>query len=153
MKKLKVSVMVSKKLFFCLIANGRGYSTTPKDMSCVRRSEIGLLLGIYSKNDGRLDTAVLSKGAQKFNDVKKGRLWELLRSSGPCPTLGETRIFYEIDPEFSTVGVVGLGDESAKYEITEAIDRKKENIRVAAGAGVRALEPLQLQKLYIDGKK
>lgn len=124
----------------------------PKDLSCVHRSAVGLLLGINSKNDGRLDTAKFTKSAAKYNELTKGRLWELLRSAGPCPALGETRIFYGLDPEISSVGIVGLGDLSVELEVAEGIDRKKENIRMAAGAGVRALEALELHKLYIEGK-
>lgn len=133
----------------------QGYATNGKkdeSQGCVRRSATGLLLGIYSKNDGRHDTANLTKPAAKYDKKTCGKLWELLRSAGPCPALGETRIFYGLEPQFTAVGVVGLGEHCTGYNEGEGTDLSKENIRHAAGAGVRAMEPLHLNRLHLECK-
>lgn len=132
----------------------RNFASFPKDetQACVRRSATGLLVGIYSQNDGRHDTAYMTKSAEKYNKKTCGALHELLRLAGPCPKLGETRIFYGLDPQFTAVGVVGLGPICTGYDEGEGMDLTKENIRVAAGAGARALEPLALNRLYLECK-
>lgn len=144
-----------KKLSIRATSSARGFAAAPKDdvQACVRRSATGLLLGVYSKGDGRHDTANLTKSAEKYNKRTCGRLSDLLRAAGPCPRLGETRIFYGLEPQFTAVGVVGLGAHCTGYDEAEGIDISKENIRVASGAGARALEDLNLNRLHIEGKE
>jgi len=146
-KLLKFSRSSSKIREFSKVASNSKENTE----NCVKRSATGLLLGVYSKNDGRHDTAFLTKTATKYNKRTCGKLWDLLRIAGPCPKLGETRIFYELEPQFTAVGVVGLGDKCSGYDSTENLDLNKENIRIAAGAGVKALEPLNLHRLHVEG--
>ncbi|KAK6642203.1 hypothetical protein RUM44_013926 [Polyplax serrata] len=120
------------------------------DSSCMSRVGFGLLLGIYSMNDGKHLTSVLTPTAEKYDKRTCGRLLQLLQLAGPCPKLGEVRIFYDLEPEFSAVAVVGLGLQCEGYCDTEQLDKGKENIRVAAASAARALAELEINRLYCE---
>src|SRR5205085_2694317 len=68
-----------------------------------------------------------------------------------CPRLGECRIFYDIDPLFPIICVVGLGVECAGYDEDEQMDKGKENVRIAAATGCKCMSQFGLTKLYMEG--
>lgn len=76
---------------------------------------------------------------------------ELLRIAGPIPCLGECRLFYGLDPNFSVVAVCGLGDKCLGYDSHEQIDERKEAIRQAVGCGCKQLQALETNKVYVEG--
>ncbi|EEB14379.1 Cytosol aminopeptidase, putative [Pediculus humanus corporis] len=115
------------------------------------KSETGLILGIYSMNDGRHETSKYTLTGQKFNKKSCFLMESLIRKAGPCPKLGEYRILYDIDPVFPIVCVVGLGLECAGYDEDEQLDKGKENIRVAAGVAAKVMVQFELSKIYIEG--
>jgi len=57
-----------------------------------------------------------------------------------------------LEPQFTAVGVVGLGEHCTGYDEGEGMDLHKEAIRSAAGAGVRAMEDLRLNRLHVEGE-
>lgn len=136
------------------IANGRNMSSggdNDDDQSiCMKRVGFGLLLGVYSQNDGRHDTSVFTPTAEKYNKRTCGRLGHLLGIAGPCPKLGEVRVFYGLETEFSAVAVVGLGPQCEGYDEFEQLDKGKENIRVAAAAAAKALIELDMNRLFCE---
>ncbi|XP_046674590.1 cytosol aminopeptidase-like [Homalodisca vitripennis] len=70
---------------------------------------------------------------------------------GPLPKLGEVRTFTQLDPAYSLVTVVGLGDNNAGYNKREARDEAKENIRKAVGVACRVLQSHFVDKIYVEG--
>lgn len=126
------------------------YASGPDDAPCPK-PESGLILGVYSNNDGRHETSQFTNSGVKFNKRTCNRLDHLLRKAGPCPRLGECRIFYDIDPLFPIICVVGLGIECAGYDEDEQMDKGKENVRIAAATGCKCMTQFGLTKLYMEG--
>jgi aminopeptidase len=56
------------------------------------------------------------------------------------PKKGTVFVFNNLGTEFEAVAVSGLGDENAGFNEDEELNEKKENIRIAAGLGARALQ-------------
>ena len=54
--------------------------------------------------------------------------------------MGKGKVFNNIDVDFRSVAVVGLGKEGAGFNELEFLDEGMENARVAAGVGARALQ-------------
>lgn len=73
-----------------------------------------------------------------------GKLVESLKVT-PLPSIGETRVYTKLDPSFDLIVVTGLGDVNAGYSKQEGIDESKE------GAGVRHLQDLRVNKVYVEG--
>lgn len=155
--------MALRVLSRCLTSNVqnliRVMSTTPARQPMVQDPaqdedcgtyRAGLVLGVYSKNDGLHRTSYLTPKGEQYNNLVCGKLTELLNSTGPVPKLGEAKIFYQLDDQFTAIGVVGLGEDCAGYVEKECIDQGKENIRVAAGAGARALQALHVNKILLE---
>lgn len=110
-----------------------------------------LIIGIYTNmDDPDVPQIALTRTAMKYNEFTCGKLMENLRASGNFPKLGETRLFYNIEPSFPVVCLVGLGHECYGYNKVEQRDEAKEAIRVAAGAGCKEIQNLNLGKLYIE---
>lgn len=91
-----------------------------------------------------------TEASQKFDRSLSGKLEELIRISGPIPRRGETRLFFGLVKEYSAVCVVGLGDDCVSYNECEQMDERKENIRIAAASGVRALGTAYVQSVDIE---
>jgi len=112
----------------------------------------GLILGLWSEDsDDAKQIFTLTKTAQEFDEKLSGKLSEYIRSSGPVPQKGETRLFYGLSNDFATVAVVGLGNECVGFNEEEEIDEWKESIRIGAGAGARALQDSHIRVIYCDG--
>ncbi|BES92226.1 unnamed protein product [Nesidiocoris tenuis] len=110
----------------------------------------GLVLGMYSnftENHG-LQTS-FTDSLTNYDKITEGRIGELLRLS-PTPHIGEVRVFYGLEPRFSAVAVVGLGEECVGYNDLEELDEWKEAIRVGASAGARALQELHMRAIFVE---
>lgn len=75
---------------------------------------------------------------------------ELLRISGPMPKVGECRLFYNLEPNFSVVAVCGLGLKCSGYDSHEHMDEGKEVIRIAAAVGCKELQKMDTNKIYVE---
>lgn len=113
---------------------------------CSRKTK-GLVLGVYNNEHLHVEPAMLTNSAKKYDEQVKGKLWEYLQLT-PTPKLGESRVFYNLDPTYAYVAVVGLGSECLKFNISEQLQEHKEAIRTAAAVGTKALHPLNPR--YID---
>lgn len=109
----------------------------------------GLVLGVYRNEHVAGEQAILTATAQRYDRRHDGKLWKLLKLA-PIPRLGETRVFYDVDPEFAYVAVAGLGSECLAFNAIEQLDESKEAIRVAAGVGARALQRLHASAVLVE---
>jgi aminopeptidase len=109
-----------------------------------------LMLGVYTGDDDKGESVSLTRTTQKYNQFVCNKLLENLRVSGSYPKLGEARVFFNLEPSFAIVTVVGLGHEGYGYNEFEGRDEGKEAIRVAVGAGIRALSQLKIRKLCVE---
>lgn len=116
--------------------------------SCAIRDK-GLVLGVYYNDNVKEESAILTASAQKYNQSCGGKLWNQLKLA-PIPRLGETRIFYDLDPQFAYVAVAGLGTECLSYNTSEQLDERKEAIRIAAGSGTKALRALRPTAIHVE---
>lgn len=116
----------------------------------------GLILGIYtceasSPDMGSADGyVVFTDAAVRYNHFVCNKLFGALKGSGPFPRLGEARVLFNVDESFPLLAVVGLGNPCYGYNRTEHRDEAKEAVRVAVGAGARALQNHGVNKLYIE---
>lgn len=108
----------------------------------------GIVLGVYEK-EGDKDPQ-LSPNGEKFDDRVGGKITELVRETGMTGKLGKGRMFSNLDKEFSTIAVVGLGKEGASYDSEEVIDVGMENARVASAVGARVLQLQGAQNVFVD---
>ncbi|XP_030383356.1 cytosol aminopeptidase [Scaptodrosophila lebanonensis] len=122
----------------------RFYATDKCDTAVIK----GLVVGMYKKESDK-DLKLTSSG-EKFDDRAQGKISELLRESGYTGALGKGKLFSNLDPEFRSVAVVGLGQEGAGYNELEMIDEGMENARVAAGVGARALQLQGCTDVFVD---
>uniref|UniRef100_A0A0A9XYX6 Cytosol aminopeptidase n=1 Tax=Lygus hesperus TaxID=30085 RepID=A0A0A9XYX6_LYGHE len=114
-----------------------------EDVMCEGKK--GLVLGAYeSCNKGEL---VLSPEGIKFDETVKGRLSELLR--GADVKLGTARVFNGLG-DFYGVAVTGLGPEKAGMNDKETLNECKENIRIAAAVGAKALQDQTVENIMVE---
>lgn len=64
---------------------------------------------------------------------------------------GSARIFNNVDQEFWSIAVVGLGREKLGYNEMEAIDEGMEAARAAAGKGAQLLKHQGVSRILIEG--
>uniref|UniRef100_A0A1L8E2M7 Cytosol aminopeptidase n=1 Tax=Nyssomyia neivai TaxID=330878 RepID=A0A1L8E2M7_9DIPT len=122
-----------------LVHRGRFYSS----MSELR----GLVLGAYATENDKVNK--LTPFAQKFNDqVTSGKLLEQINVAGPLK-VGQTRILWNSSPKYPLVAVTGLGDATS-WDILDGLDGARENVRIAAGAGVKALAAEKVAHVEIE---
>ncbi|XP_026736587.1 cytosol aminopeptidase-like [Trichoplusia ni] len=115
---------------------------------CARRDR-GLVLGVYFNENVDSEPAILTASGQKYDAEISGKLWSMLKLT-PIPKLGETRVFYDLDPKYAFVAVAGLGSECLSYSQIEQLDETKEAIRIASAAGAKALQPFNPKNIDIE---
>ncbi|KAL7738085.1 hypothetical protein ACLKA6_006436 [Drosophila palustris] len=108
----------------------------------------GLVLGIYMK-EGDKDPKFTSS-AEKINDRIGGKLRQLVCETQIDGRLGRGRVFNNVDPDFSSVAVVGVGIEGIGFNELEMLDEGMENVRVAAGVGARSLQLQGCHTVSVD---
>lgn len=127
----------------------RGMCGAVAASGCGDNRRKGLVVGVYEYED-KMNPGKLTQTGQKYNRLCKGKLMNLLKLISPPPHKGEVRLFYNLEPEFVAVAVVGLGKECLGYDSFEQMDEGKEAIRLAAASGSRALQNLPLQKIFTE---
>ncbi|EDW05210.1 GH22230 [Drosophila grimshawi] len=108
----------------------------------------GIVIGLYLK-EGEKDPQ-LSPNGEKFDDRVGGKISALVRETGMNGKLGRGRMFSNVDKEFASIVVVGLGREGIGYDAEEVLDVGMENARIAAAVGARALQYQGVQSVYVD---
>ncbi|XP_055317163.1 cytosol aminopeptidase-like isoform X2 [Sitodiplosis mosellana] len=106
----------------------------------------GLVLGVYS--DEKTKSNKLTKAAEKYNAQTNGQLLQLIDLAGPISN-GSQRTFWGLGG-YTAVSVVGLGDGAKDWDALEKIDGEKENVRIAAGVGVKALAANKIFNIELD---
>ncbi|XP_037927413.1 cytosol aminopeptidase-like [Teleopsis dalmanni] len=108
----------------------------------------GLVLGVYT-GEGEQEPK-LSVTAEKFNDRVNGKIVQLVREWNITGDVGKGKVFNNIDPEFRSIAVVGVGEQNVGFNEMEIIDEGMENVRIAAGVGARSLQYQGCSHIYID---
>ncbi|XP_076250651.1 cytosol aminopeptidase-like isoform X2 [Rhynchophorus ferrugineus] len=107
----------------------------------------GLVLGLYNTENS--EVFELSTAAQNYDQKVQGKLLEQIKLSGNKIKPGKSRIFWGLDNEYQAIAVVGVDNKSEKSEL-ELRSEKKENIRTAVAAGIRALDAVDLKNIFIE---
>lgn len=111
----------------------------------------GLVLGVYETEKKEENEKInLTPAASKYNEICDGKLLKQIKLAGPQLRKAQTRVFWGLDDSFSAVAVVGLGKQNAGINDLEEIHEGKENVRVAAAAGCRALEAVEIQDISVE---
>lgn len=121
------------------------------DNPCKNRGDKALVLGLYTDPDVVGHPGKLTAAGERYNRLVCNRLFDILKLTGPPPKLGEYRIIYNLEPEFCAICVAGLGRECQGYDVFEQMDEGKEAIRIASAIGARALQRLQIQRVFVEG--
>ncbi|KAH8305284.1 hypothetical protein KR018_011862, partial [Drosophila ironensis] len=108
----------------------------------------GLVLGLYEK-EGDKDPKLTPTGS-KINDRLSDKLTDLICETKMTGRLGRGKIFINIDNEFPSLAVVGVGLEGIGFNELEMLDEGMENVRVAAGIGARSLQDAGVQEVFVD---
>ncbi|PSN45653.1 Cytosol aminopeptidase [Blattella germanica] len=111
----------------------------------------GLVLGIYNEVSGDSHEFKLTKAGYFFNEAVQGKLEDLLKIHGGRIPKGEVQVFQNLENQFSAVAVAGLGPEDVGFNTLENLDECRENVRIAAGTGVRALRSLDIGEISVEG--
>jgi len=106
----------------------------------------GVVLGVYS--DEKTKSTKFTKFAESYNEKTNGQLLKLIEIGGPIPG-GSQRTFWGVG-DHQAVSVVGLGDGKNDWEPLEKIDGEKENVRIAAAAGVKALTASKVLNIDVE---
>ncbi|KAJ0184079.1 hypothetical protein K1T71_000502 [Dendrolimus kikuchii] len=120
-----------------------------KDPKACAHKDRGLVLGVYFNENVKGEPAILTASAEKYNQTNNGKLWDMLKLT-PIPKLGESRVFYNLDPHFGYVAVAGLGSECLAFNKNEQMDESKEAIRIAAGVGAKSLQTFSPKTIHVE---
>ncbi|XP_058445653.1 cytosol aminopeptidase-like isoform X2 [Malaya genurostris] len=105
----------------------------------------GLVLGVYSSEDQ--EDVKFTQFAQKYNESTAGKLLEQIKICGPIKC-GQARIYWDLG-KYPAVAVAGLGDAS-KWDELDEINGTKENVRIAASTGVKALSACKIGRVEVE---
>lgn len=78
-------------------------------------------------------------------------IFRVLCRSGPEIHKGSARVFNNIEQNYWSIAVVGLGPPKLGYNEMECIDEGRENVRVAAAIGAKKLTKQGCQCICLDG--
>ncbi|EDV96930.1 cytosol aminopeptidase [Drosophila grimshawi] len=108
----------------------------------------GLVLGVYQREGNK--ELKLTTSAEKFNDRVGGKLMELICETKIDGRLGRGKVFNNIDIDYRSVAVVGVGLEGIGFNELEMLDEGMENVRIAAGIGAQALQTVNCSEISVD---
>lgn len=118
--------------------------------SCTKETRgKGLVVGIYQE-EGNTE-AKLTPSGEVANDRTGGKLSQAVCETKITGQLGRGKVFNNIDPDFTSIAVVGLGLNGIGFNELEMLDEGMENVRVAAGIGAKSLQGQKLVEVSIDG--
>lgn len=93
---------------------------------------------------------MLTHYGEKFDKRVQGKLTELIKESGITGILGKGKVFNNLDPEYSSVAVIGLGKEGLGFNALEGLDQGMENARVGSGIGCKKLRDQGCTHICVD---
>ncbi|CAH1954149.1 unnamed protein product [Acanthoscelides obtectus] len=146
----RVFLPTSPRVIHRTFSDELGYCPKKELEACDNIPTKGLVLGMYTNPDDQHDVGKLTPTGERFDAMVCHRLTDLLRYTGPPPGRLQTRVFYNLEPEFAMVAVVGLGRICQGYDIFEQIDEGKETIRLAAAQGCKALQRMSIRRAFVE---
>lgn len=118
---------------------------------CDKSKLNGLVLGLYENQHSDSDELLFTAAAEEINCRVNCKLEALVKATGMNGKLGNSRVFNNIDDEFRSIAVVGLGKKGCAFDELEGIESGTENLRRAAAIGVRELEKEDCCVIQLDG--
>lgn len=110
----------------------------------------GLVVGLYERDHPSDEMPRLTPSGELYDVRNEGKLMKLIQRYKMTGQVGEKRAFSDIDCEYNSVVLVGLGKECIKFNKPECLDINLENIRTASGIGVGCLQKLGCNLIEID---
>ncbi|XP_060656172.1 cytosol aminopeptidase-like [Drosophila nasuta] len=108
----------------------------------------GLVIGLYQKEGEK--GPKLTFAGEKLNDRLGGKLSELICETKIDGRLGRGKVFNNVDEEYRSIAVVGVGLEGVGFNELEMLDEGMENVRIASGIGARSLQLIGCTQVSID---
>lgn len=109
----------------------------------------GIVLGLYERSNKSGSPELTSTG-QTFDQKIEGKLSELIQKLKLTGEIGTAKVLHNINVDFDTVAVVGLGQKDIGFDAIECINQSMENVRIAAGMGVNILHSQRCTDICID---
>uniref|UniRef100_A0A023F9A5 Cytosol aminopeptidase n=2 Tax=Triatoma infestans TaxID=30076 RepID=A0A023F9A5_TRIIF len=106
----------------------------------------GLVLG--TMEGCKVGEIKFTSAAAKFNEETGNKLLELLQ--GQELSLGKVKVIHNLNPDYYAVAVACAGPEGVGYNENEILDECRENIRIASGAGAKALNEIGIGVILVD---
>lgn len=110
----------------------------------------GLVLGMYENVCDNTDDLIVTRSTAGMIQRTENKLKHLIQNTAMTGQLGSSMIFNNIDPEFRSIAVVGLGARDSAYHNLETLEVGMENARVAAAIGLRQLTDEGCGTVHID---
>lgn len=109
----------------------------------------GLVLGLYEQESPDVAPRLTTAG-EKYNTRMNGKIMDQIRDFGMTGKIGTGNVFNNIDSQFKSISVVGLGTEGIGYDSLEALDVGMENVRIAAAVGAKQLQKDGCTHIMVD---
>ncbi|PSN55628.1 Cytosol aminopeptidase [Blattella germanica] len=123
----------------------RRYAAAPSSSKADKLK--GIIIGVFTDNCEYKFT----KSGTKFNSESGGKIESVLNLNlDSLPNLGNVLLLQNIDEEYYTVAVVGLGKEEVGLNTLEILDECRENIRIAVGIGARRLYEMGITEITVE---
>ncbi|XP_033756082.1 cytosol aminopeptidase-like [Pecten maximus] len=109
----------------------------------------GLVLGLFEPEEENAPPS-FTKATQSFDDKTKQKVTHHLQLLKKNLKKGQTRIFYDLDPEYSSVAVTCVGKKGVTYDEVEGMDMGRDQIRGAVAKGVQQLQDIGETEVAVD---
>ncbi|KAH8415506.1 hypothetical protein KR222_001215, partial [Zaprionus bogoriensis] len=141
-------LLLNRNVFFGVQQTGQTRGACGNEPANQSKAK-GLVIGVYQK-EGDKDPRLTAVG-ERMNERMGGSLAKLICESQLTGQLGRGKVFNNLDPEFQSIALVGLGLEGIGFNELEMMDEGLENVRVAAGVGARSLQHIGCAEIAVDG--
>lgn len=136
-----------------IAAAAKGNSNCLSFVKRTMASNKALVVGVYvksKKSDDKTKEVTLTESAKKLNEKSNGALQKAINASF-CDKLsaGKARILYGTNVEdYEAIAVSAI--DSSKWDSLDGINEENEAVRIAASTGVKALQSLKINNIYVD---
>lgn len=110
------------------------------------RNEKGIVLGLYEHENG----ISAPKATIDFIERTNNKLSSLIGATKMSGKSGTSMVFNNLDSEYSSIVVVGLGKRDIAFNKLENIEEGMENVRAAAAIGTNILTNEGCSIIHID---
>ncbi|CAH1399930.1 unnamed protein product [Nezara viridula] len=116
---------------------------------CKGEERKGIVIGAYDACGAPPGEFKLTATGGKVDQECGSRITSVLKGSNLRQ--GGVQIISDLSTEYNALAVAGLGPEDAGYNEAECLEECKENIRIAAGVGARALQDQNIGVIMVEG--